>query len=86
MFMSFCGNTTDLQDRGLAKEMKFIHDMVQRQQEEEKARIPKANPLPYTTDYPEVCICSMWASGRFKETGWLMGCFGRQVTKGFWGF
>ncbi|CAM6045068.1 unnamed protein product [Sphagnum compactum] len=41
-------------DRGLAKEMKFIHDMVQRQQEEEKARIPKANPLPYTTDYPEV--------------------------------
>lgn len=29
---------------------------MQKQLEEERARVPKANPYPYTTDYPVVHI------------------------------
>lgn len=37
---------------GLAKKMKMIQEQVEREQREAKARIPKAQLLPYTTDYP----------------------------------
>lgn len=40
------------------KERKFAQELQQRQMEEERAKIPKANPYPYTTDIPVVCICS----------------------------
>lgn len=36
------------------KERKFVTEVVQKLIEEERARIPKANPYPYTTDYPVV--------------------------------
>ncbi|KAG0614517.1 hypothetical protein M758_6G183400 [Ceratodon purpureus] len=41
-------------DRGLAKEMRHIQERFQQQQEEAKARIPIAHPLPLTTEVPEV--------------------------------
>lgn len=41
-------------DRGLAKGMRDIQERIQQQQMEAKARIPIANPLPWTTDFPEV--------------------------------
>ncbi|XP_024377428.1 protein TPX2 isoform X1 [Physcomitrium patens] len=41
-------------DRGLAKEMREIQVRIQQQQEEVKARIPIAHPLPWTTEFPEV--------------------------------
>jgi hypothetical protein len=31
-----------------------IHERIQKEHAEAEARIPKAKPLPYTTDYPEV--------------------------------
>ncbi|KAI0527384.1 hypothetical protein KFK09_002984 [Dendrobium nobile] len=40
------------EERGLEKEKQFTIQILQKQLEEEKARIPKANPYPYTTDYP----------------------------------
>ncbi|KAK6919096.1 TPX2 central domain [Dillenia turbinata] len=40
--------------RGTEKERRFVIELVQKQIEEEKARIPKANPYPYTTDYPVI--------------------------------
>ncbi|KAK6919613.1 hypothetical protein RJ641_015517 [Dillenia turbinata] len=40
--------------RGAEKERRFVLEVVQKQIEEEKARIPKANPYPYTTDYPVI--------------------------------
>jgi len=36
--------------------MREIQERIQQQQEEVKARIPIANPLPWTTDFPEVNI------------------------------
>ncbi|KDP24102.1 hypothetical protein JCGZ_25759 [Jatropha curcas] len=42
------------EERGTEKERKFVMDIVQKQLEEERARIPKANPYPYTTDYPVI--------------------------------
>lgn len=42
------------QERGAEKERKFITVVWQKQLEEERARVPKANPYPYTTDYPVV--------------------------------
>ncbi|KAG8641368.1 protein TPX2 isoform X2 [Manihot esculenta] len=42
------------EERGAEKDRKFILDLMQKQLEEERARIPKANPYPYTTDYPVV--------------------------------
>ncbi|EEF44398.1 protein with unknown function [Ricinus communis] len=41
-------------ERGAGKERKFVMELVQKQIEEEKARVPKANPYPYTTDYPVI--------------------------------
>ncbi|ONK74918.1 uncharacterized protein A4U43_C03F11450 [Asparagus officinalis] len=41
-----------LADRGFEKERQFSVQLLQKQLEEEKARIPEANPYPYTTDYP----------------------------------
>ncbi|KAL5972532.1 hypothetical protein ACLOJK_039336 [Asimina triloba] len=41
-------------ERGQEKERKFIEEVVRKQLEEERARIPRANPYPYTTDYPVV--------------------------------
>lgn len=42
------------QERGSEKERQFALQILQRQLEEETARIPKASPYPYTTDYPVV--------------------------------
>ncbi|RDX91348.1 Protein TPX2, partial [Mucuna pruriens] len=36
---------------GAEKEKKLIMELLHKQLEEENARIPKANPYPYTTDY-----------------------------------
>ncbi|KAG8080446.1 hypothetical protein GUJ93_ZPchr0007g6046 [Zizania palustris] len=41
-------------ERGHEKERQLAAQLLQKQLEEEKARIPKANPYPYTTDYPVV--------------------------------
>ncbi len=45
-----------MQVLGLAKKMKMIQEQVEREQREAKARIPKAQLLPYTTDYPIVSV------------------------------
>lgn len=42
------------EERGAEKERRFITEVVQKQIEEEKARVPRANPYPYTTDFPVV--------------------------------
>ncbi|KAM7276943.1 hypothetical protein ACFE04_018809 [Oxalis oulophora] len=42
------------EERGAEKEKKFVIEILQKQWEEERARIPKANPYPYTTDYPVI--------------------------------
>ncbi|XAR55534.1 hypothetical protein NMG60_11035631 [Bertholletia excelsa] len=42
------------EERGVEKERKFVMEAIQKQLEEERARIPKANPYPYTTDYPVI--------------------------------
>ena len=39
------------QERGMEKEKKFRTGIMQKQQEEERARVPKANPYPHTTNY-----------------------------------
>ncbi|KAI3744942.1 hypothetical protein L1987_58040 [Smallanthus sonchifolius] len=42
------------EERGAEKEKKFVMEIIHKQIEEERARIPKATPYPYTTDYPVV--------------------------------
>ncbi|KAJ6420445.1 hypothetical protein OIU84_027894 [Salix udensis] len=42
------------EERGAEKERKLFMELVQKQMEEERARVPRANPYPYTTDYPVV--------------------------------
>ncbi|OVA00365.1 TPX2 [Macleaya cordata] len=42
------------EERGAEKEKKFVVEVLQKQYEEERARIPKATPYPYTTDYPVI--------------------------------
>ncbi|KAK9131846.1 hypothetical protein Scep_011374 [Stephania cephalantha] len=42
------------EERGAEKEKKFEVEIMQKQLEEERARIPRANPYPYTTDYPVI--------------------------------
>ncbi|KAK8527741.1 hypothetical protein V6N13_085551 [Hibiscus sabdariffa] len=42
------------EERGAEKEKKFVIEIIEKQFEEERARVPKANPYPYTTDYPVV--------------------------------
>ncbi|KAF3444087.1 hypothetical protein FNV43_RR13777 [Rhamnella rubrinervis] len=41
-------------ERGMEKERKFITEVMLKQWEEERARVPRANPYPYTTDYPVI--------------------------------
>ncbi|KAK3040493.1 hypothetical protein RJ639_028778 [Escallonia herrerae] len=40
------------EERGAEKERKFVMEVIHKQIEEERARVPKASPYPYTTDYP----------------------------------
>lgn len=40
------------EERGAEKEMKFVTKLLEGEEREMEARIPKANPYPYTTDYP----------------------------------
>lgn len=42
------------EERGAEKEKRLIMELLHKQFEEENARIPKANPYPYTTDYPVI--------------------------------
>ncbi|KAK9286020.1 hypothetical protein L1049_025223 [Liquidambar formosana] len=42
------------EERGAEKERKFVMEVIQKQLDDERARIPKANPYPYTTDYPVI--------------------------------
>ncbi|KAF8111729.1 hypothetical protein N665_0073s0085 [Sinapis alba] len=42
------------EERGAEKEKKFVMDITQKLIGDERARVPKANPYPYTTDYPVV--------------------------------
>ncbi|XP_061355574.1 protein TPX2 [Gastrolobium bilobum] len=42
------------EERGAEKEKKLFMELLHKQWEEETARIPKANPYPYTTDYPVI--------------------------------
>lgn len=44
------------QERGAEKERREAEELLQKQLEEERARIPRAHPYPYTTDYPVVCM------------------------------
>ncbi|KAJ1375379.1 TPX2, C-terminal, partial [Sesbania bispinosa] len=42
------------EERGAEKEKKLFMELLQKQLEEEATRVPKANPYPYTTDYPVI--------------------------------
>ncbi|KAL2496851.1 Protein TPX2 [Forsythia ovata] len=42
------------EERGAEKEKRMVMEFVQKQLEDERARIPKAHPYPYTTDYPVI--------------------------------
>ncbi|XP_044465747.1 protein TPX2 isoform X2 [Mangifera indica] len=42
------------EERGAEKERRFVVEVVHKQLEEERAKIPKATPYPYTTDYPVI--------------------------------
>ncbi|KAH9617004.1 hypothetical protein KSS87_010356 [Heliosperma pusillum] len=42
------------EERGAEKERRLISELMQKQLEEERARVPKAKPYPYTTDFPVV--------------------------------
>ncbi|XP_062150898.1 protein TPX2 [Alnus glutinosa] len=42
------------EERGAQKERRFVMELVHKQLEAERARIPRASPYPYTTDYPVI--------------------------------
>ncbi|KAK4409290.1 protein TPX2 [Sesamum angolense] len=42
------------EERGADKEKRMVEELMQKQLEEERARVPKAHPYPYTTDYPVI--------------------------------
>ncbi|KAK6151744.1 hypothetical protein DH2020_014379 [Rehmannia glutinosa] len=42
------------EERGAEKEKRLAEELLQKQLEEERARVPKAHPYPYTTDYPVI--------------------------------
>ncbi|KAL3692098.1 hypothetical protein R1sor_005749 [Riccia sorocarpa] len=44
----------ETENRGVLKEMKFMQEVLQREQDEIKKRVPKAHPLPFTTDIPAI--------------------------------
>lgn len=50
IFMLF----TNYQERGAEKERRMAEELLQKQLEEERARVPIAHPYPYTTDYPVI--------------------------------
>ena len=57
------------QERGAEKERKFVMELVQKQMEEERARFHRANPYPYTTDYPVVRYSTMYLITHHKFLG-----------------
>ncbi|KAG6541554.1 hypothetical protein Mapa_017076 [Marchantia paleacea] len=44
----------ETENRGLLKEMRFLQEILEREHEESQARIPRAHPLPFTTDIPAI--------------------------------
>ncbi|KAL3332992.1 hypothetical protein AABB24_033182 [Solanum stoloniferum] len=42
------------EERGAEKERRLFTELLQKQIEEERSRVPKATPYPYTTDYPVI--------------------------------
>ncbi|KAL2245824.1 UNVERIFIED_CONTAM: Protein TPX2, partial [Sesamum indicum] len=42
------------EERGAEKEKRMVEELMQKQLEEVRARVPKAHPYPYTTDYPVI--------------------------------
>lgn len=42
------------EERGQEKEKRFVEELMLKELEEERARIPRAKPYPYTTDYPVI--------------------------------
>ncbi|KAK6157170.1 hypothetical protein DH2020_011418 [Rehmannia glutinosa] len=42
------------EERGAEKEKRLAEGLLQKLLEEERARVPKAHPYPYTTDYPVI--------------------------------
>ncbi|XWS68676.1 hypothetical protein CRYUN_Cryun04dG0111300 [Craigia yunnanensis] len=42
------------EERGAEKERKFVMEIIEKQFKEERTRVRKANPYPYTTDYPVI--------------------------------
>ncbi|CAN4104991.1 unnamed protein product [Withania somnifera] len=42
------------EERGTEKERKLFTELLQKQIKEERSRVPKATPYPYTTDYPVI--------------------------------
>ncbi|XP_054813018.1 protein TPX2 isoform X1 [Prosopis cineraria] len=42
------------EERGAEKEKRLLMELQLKQLEEERTRVPKANPYPYTTDYPVI--------------------------------
>ncbi|KAF3793411.1 TPX2 protein [Nymphaea thermarum] len=42
------------EERGLEKEKRFLAEVLHEQLVEQKARVPKASPYPYSTDYPVI--------------------------------
>ncbi|XVF88312.1 hypothetical protein PTKIN_Ptkin19aG0039800 [Pterospermum kingtungense] len=42
------------EERGAEKQRKFLMEVIEEHLEEERARVPKANPYPCSTDYPVI--------------------------------
>lgn len=42
------------EERGHEKEKKLAEELIRKEWEEERSRIPRAKPYPYTTDYPVI--------------------------------
>jgi hypothetical protein len=57
------------QDLGLAKKMRMIQEQIEREQKEAEARIPKAQPLPYTTKSPIVSHCTIDPLFALRDSG-----------------
>ncbi|CAM6104698.1 unnamed protein product [Calypogeia fissa] len=44
----------ETENRGLLKGMRFLQEILEREEEEMEARVPRAHPLPFTTDVPDI--------------------------------
>ncbi|CAM6109343.1 unnamed protein product [Calypogeia fissa] len=44
----------ETENRGLLKGMRFLQVILEREEEEMEARVPRAHPLPFTTDVPDI--------------------------------